>query len=170
MGARQAGPLAFFDRDLTMTKSEFTKYFMRIVFLLGGTALSFIVYFACLYSFEVQVFPINVNDLSIEISIISAVIGYSFPAAFFLIALPRNGYLAELDKKKFTLPYAIVIASPALLGIVSLIFFLLYRKIVDPKNWLFHLGYAFFINTIVNFFWSFYVILRIVSIHRSKSV
>lgn len=153
-----------------MKSADFTKFLMRLLFLFAATALSFVAYFLYLYFFPVQVSAASLTDFSIESAIISAVIGYSFPAAFFLIALPRNGYLAELDRKNFTLPYAIVIASPAMLGILSLLFFLCYRKIANPENWQFHLGYAFFVSSIVNFFWSFFVILKIVSIHRSKSI
>jgi hypothetical protein len=152
-----------------MTRADLTKLFLRFLFLFAGTVLSFIGYFLYLFLLPVQITSDILTDISLETSIISAVIGYSFPAAFFLITLPRNGYLAELDRKKFTLPYAIAIASPAMCGILSLLFFLYYRKSADHQKWQFCIGYAFFVSTVVNFIWSFFVILRIVSIHRSKS-
>lgn len=59
---------------------------------------------------------LNFKDRDVEAGLSSAWIGYSFAAAFFLIALPRNKYLLKLESKKLLLKYFFVVVSPALIG------------------------------------------------------
>lgn len=76
---------------------------------------------------------VSAETNGVAASISSSWIGYSFAAAFFLIALPRSGLIKKLDRRKLFSRYSIAILLPALAGtlhLLSLIFF----KDTPPKT------------------------------------
>jgi len=51
---------------------------------------------------------------------ISTIIGYSYAVLFFLIALPRTGFIKKIDKNGSVTFYSLIVCSPAITGTVQL--------------------------------------------------
>mgnify|MGYP005615865357 CR=1 FL=1 len=101
------------------------------------------------------------NNESLFIGAISGIISYSATASFFLLALPRNGVLKTLDKRKHTFSYTLALLSPAIIGIIQMFFLYLKSASVSFKGILF-LSNLFFISTVFQFFWSLTIIFLII--------
>lgn len=52
---------------------------------------------------------------------IAAITGYSFTALFFLMALPRTGFIKEIDRNGSLIFYGSIIGFPAIIGTLQLI-------------------------------------------------
>lgn len=119
-------------------------------------------------------FDVTSEDRTIEAATMAALAGYSFTAAFFLVALPRNGYLARLDAKNLTLGYTSFIAAPALFGVAELgLSYVSALKPAVPTTIGKHLGVAagyLFFATILYFVVSVVFLLRIVQLHRRTKI
>jgi|GEM_PF-2141791 len=58
---------------------------------------------------------------SVSSNAISAIVGYSFTALFFLMALPRTGFIKKIDDNGSLVFYGFFVGMPTLLGILQFI-------------------------------------------------
>ncbi len=96
----------------------------------------------------------------------AALAGYSFTATFFLVALPRSGYLKKIDPKNLTLKYAFTMVVPAITGILNLTL----TAIIEQKSIAIIASFTdyLFFTTIIYFFWSLFILLSILKQYRNS--
>jgi hypothetical protein len=126
-----------------------------LIFALWPTLISLI--------FTIILFYFNKlhDNKDIFIGELSAIIGYSATASFFLLALPRNGYLKILDKRKHSLTYTFTLLIPAIIGIIQM-FFLYLESMFEYKHIMAFISNFLFLSTIIQFFWSLLIIILII--------
>lgn len=150
---------------MSRRQAKITGAAVSIIFFFWPSAVAWLI---CRLLREIIIFP----DWSKVVPIlISALIGYAFTATFFLVALPRTGYLEKLDRKDLTRKYAYAISIPAITGILHLIasFLSTHKKgtsaiAADAEMFA---AYLFFFS-IAQFFWSLFIVFRIVGLSRQN--
>lgn len=114
-------------------------------------------------------FDLQKADRAIEAGIVASLIGSSFTAAFFLVALPRSGHLERLDKANRTMGFTVMIMLPALIGTIQLAvsYFSEVPSIDKARaNWLGTCASFLFVSTLLYFLQALVVVLRIVQLQR----
>ena len=151
------------------SRARITEFIASAVFYLFPAAIAVAAY--CLaghFGFAVTL-PIVTSNFDLEIAICSSLVGYSFTAGFFLVALPRQGFLERLDKTGKTMPYAIAVLQPSIWGIICLFSIFSSTKWLTGSLVIVHLAYFGLFATFISFLWSLFVITRIVAGQRKYS-
>lgn len=140
-------------------KAKITGFFLILIFLFTPDLIAILIYIFLIT-------PFYSNGFSIELSIISSIIGSCFTATFFYVALPRIGILKKIDQRGYSLHFALVILLPAFLGLISYIFLICSNPqgLPDLKVSLFlKISNALLCCSLLSFIWSCLIILFIVS-------
>lgn len=118
------------------------------------------------FKFNSNPYFLNFNERGIEATLSSAWIGYSFAAAFFLIALPRNKYTEKIEKKGLLLKYAIIVMSPALFGTIHMLS-IVFTSALPSRSSLSISAFLFY-TTIAYAIYSISILLRILFLSSHK--
>lgn len=95
----------------------------------------------------------------IAATVISAILGYSFTALFFLMALPRTGFIEKIEQDRSLTFYGLIIAMPALTGVFQLV--------LDPLNITYGINLLLFFMSILWFLVSILFIFLIMFRYRT---
>ncbi len=142
-------------------QAQISNMVMNSLFYLWPFILSII-----MYTIIANFITFDITKATVRPTIMAALAGYSFTAAFFLIALPRSGYLKTIDKKNLTLKYALTMVIPAITGILNLTL----TAIIEQKNIATIASFTdyLFFTTITYFFWSLFILLSILKQYRNS--
>lgn len=130
---------------LEKTKATITKAFIAVLFFIWPAMATLVLFLTT----DIAGLFSNILKLFVS-SACSGVIAYSFTAAFLLLTMPRNTYLKRLDKKGHTFSYALVLGTPSLFGMSTLVLFAT-DKFPVISNFL-------FMATVAHFVWSLSVL------------
>lgn len=92
-----------------------SNYVSEILIYLGSILIASLI-FACLCKH----FNLALSS-EVASTAIAAITGYSFTALFFLMALPRTGFIKEIDNNGSLIFYGFIIGLPAIIGTLQLI-------------------------------------------------
>lgn len=141
------------------TRAEITNFIGNLVFFVWPFLVGYFLFL---------LFPLSTNEgHGLFGAMLAALTGCSFTAGFFLVALPRTGYLKRLDAKNLTLQYTVAILLPAILAILALSFTAVCESTDKFKchQWV---GDYLIFSAVVYFLWSTFIILKILKNYRSS--
>lgn len=106
---------------------------------------------------------------TIILGTVSLLAGYGFTAGFLLLALPTNNkYMEYIDKNGYLFSYAAIMFLTSLYGAVSILLqFSLQQSLISAPTAI-RLNIIFFIATIVQFIWSFLILLRVLYLNNKS--
>lgn len=140
------------------TKAKITEYIVELVFYFLPLILT-----GVFFVIADSPYYLNFEKREFEATLSSAWIGYSFGAAFFLIALPRNKYLERIESKGLLIRYSLTIMTPAITGTLHML------SIVVSNNshatlFLKNVSAYLFYSTVLYTIYSLVILLRILKL------
>lgn len=118
----------------------------------------------------IKVANINSDFYSIVIGTVSLLAGYGFTAGFLLLALPRNNnYLKHIDNKGLLFSYALIMFLTSFYAALAILCQLLLQQEIFNKFIMLNINILLFISTIIQFMYSFLILLRVLYLTRKSN-